>query len=168
MSTVGLDKWMAQLTVTDAPRPRANVLAALKFFDARIPTLAPPLALSFLQAMDLSRIVREVLLHPGDGLIAFRSGSESPFKLFYARRGASKHSSGINPFGRTAVGFRPRIPCSALESYTTGAKDVWSLVSSDQTLVIAPRAASWSVMAIGGGLQLIIPNAHNVLEVTSV
>lgn len=165
MSEQGIAKWMGRLGTTDAPLPRANVRVALQFFATNMPSLPPTMALNFLLAMDLSRPVRALQLSPLDRLIAFRSGVESPFKLFYTRSGASAHSSGINPFGRTAVRFRPRMACPALESWTTGAKDVWSLVSDDQQLVVAPRAAAWSVIAFGGGVQLIVPNAHRYLEV---
>lgn len=167
MSERGIAQWMGQLSTTDAPLPRTNVKVAVQFFDTHMSALPPSMAVNFLLAMDLSRPVRALQLWPADRLIAFRSGVESPFKLFYARSGASMHSSGINPFGRTAVHFRPRVPCPALESYTTGAKDVWSLVADYQQLVVAPRAASWSVMAFGGGVQLIVPNAQRCLEVTS-
>ena len=125
------------------------------------------MALNFMLATDLSISVKAIQLTPRDNLIAFRAGNESPFKLFYARAGASQHSSGINPHGRTAVRFSVRTPCPALESYTTGAKDVWSLVADYQKLSVAPRAGSYSVTAFGGGIQLLIPNSHRYLEVVA-
>ncbi len=74
-------------------------------------------------------------LAPHEGLIAFRSGSQSPARLFSSSTRRVETQRWHQPFGRAAVGFRPRLPCRALQSYTTGAKDVWSLVSIAQTLV---------------------------------
>ncbi len=165
MSDAGLAKWFVQLNATDAPLPRANLKTALNFFDTNMPTLPASMALNFVLAMDLSRPVQAIQLSPHDNLIAFRAGNESPFKLFYTRSGASMHDSGINTFGRTAVRFRVRTPCPALESYTTGAKDVWSMAAEYQSLTIAPRDGSYGVMAYGGGIQLIVPNSTQFLEV---
>lgn len=167
MTDMGLVKWFVQLNATDAPRPRANLKTALKFFHTQMATLPPSMALNFMLATDLSRSVKAIQLSSRDNLIAFRSGYESPFKLFYTRTGGSKQTSGINPFGRTAVRFKVRMPCPALESYTTGAKDVWSMVADYQRLTLAPRDGSFSVMAAGGGIQLIIPKSYRFLEVVS-
>ena len=153
MTQQGLSKWFAQLEATDAPRSRENLKVALKFFHSHMTSLSPSMALNFMLATDLSKPVRAIQLTSRDNLIAFRAGNESPFKLFYTRSGASKHSSGINPFGRTTVRFSVRVPCPALESYTTGTKDVWSLVADYQQLRVAPRAGSYSVTAFGGGVQ---------------
>lgn len=165
LSERGLGKWLAPLGVTPAPMPRTNVRTALAFFARHMPTLPAPLAFEFLRAMDLSRPVRALTLHPPDGLIAFRTGSESPFKLFYARRGASQFDSGINPAGRSVVRFRVRAAAPALESYTTGAIDVWTIPAEGDPRTIAPRVNSSGYMAMGGGLQLIVPRAPTVLEV---
>jgi hypothetical protein len=166
MSDAGLDKWLAQVGVTPAPVPRGNVRTALRFFATHMPTLPPAMALNFLRAMDLSRPVSAPLLPVGERLIAFRTGSESPFKLFYTRSGASKYSSGINPAGRSAVHFTVRAPAPALESYTSGVVDVWTVRADDQTLTVAPRANSAGVMVAGGGTQLIVPRAPQVLVVS--
>ena len=165
MNETQLAKWFVQLNATDAPRSRANLKTALKFFHRHMARLPPDTALSFMLATDLSKPVKAIQLSSRDNLIAFRSGFESPFKLFYTRTGASKHTSGINPFGRTAVRFKVRMPCPALESYTTGTKDVWSLVDAKDELIVAPRNKSYSVMATGGGIQLIVPKSYRFLEV---
>jgi hypothetical protein len=114
--------------------------------------------------MDLSRPVRDLTLTAADRVIAFRVGNESPFKLFYTRAGASPNASGINPHGRSAVRFGVRGTARALESYTTGTLDVWTLPGDDQPLVFAPRANRSGVMVTGGGIQLIIPRSHSVLQ----
>lgn len=167
MTDKGLAKWFVQLNASDAPRPRANLKTALKFFHTQMSSLSPSMALNFMLATDLSKSVKAINLTSSDKLIAFRAGNESPFKLFYTRSGASTHTSGINPFGRTAIRFKVRTPCPALESYTTGAKDVWSLVADYQKLTVAPRDGSYSVMAFGGGIQLIIPISWRFLEIVS-
>ena len=165
MSDAGLDKWLAQVGVTPAPVPRQNVRTALRFFAQHMPTLPPAMAMSFLRAMDLSKPVRVPVLPVGERLIAFRSGNESPFKLFYTRPGASKYSSGINPAGRSAVHFTVRAPAPALETYTSGVVDVWTVPADGQHTTVAPRANSTGVMVAGGGIQLIIPRAPQVLLV---
>jgi hypothetical protein len=104
-------------------------------------------------------------LTSADHVIAFRTGQESPFKLFYTRAGASAHHSGINPHARTAIRFSIRIPCPARESYTTGAIDTWSVPAEYQQLTVAPRAGSFGHMALGGGIQLIIPDSFRYLVV---
>ncbi len=129
MTEAGIDKWFTQLRARDAPVPRENVKTAFRFFDLHTPGLAADLALSFLLAMDLSRPVRSIPLMPKERVIAFRTGQESPFKLFFTRSGASVHLSGVNPHGRSAVHFRVRVPCPALESYTTGTIDTWSITA---------------------------------------
>ncbi|HTV22565.1 MAG TPA: hypothetical protein VMG12_27945 [Polyangiaceae bacterium] len=164
-SDVGIDKWVAEVGVTDAPVPRRNLRTALAFFRQAMPTLGAAMAANFLRAMDLSRPVHDVMLTPADRVIAFRVGNESPFKLFYTRSGASQHSSGINPHGRSVVRFGVRGSARALESYTTGTLDVWTVPSDDQPLVFAPRANRSGVMVAGGGIQLIIPRSHSVLRV---
>ena len=165
LSDQGIAKWFEQLGATDAPIPRANVRTALQFFSRHMSTLPAEMALNFLRAMDLSRPVKSLTLTSADSVIAFRVGNESPFKLFYTRSGASPHSSGINPAGRSAVRFRVRTAAPALESYTTGAIDVWTVPAREQQLTVAPRANSTGYMAAGGGTQLIIPRSYDVLEV---
>jgi len=160
-----IGEWLEQLGVTDAPLPRGNVRTALQFFSRHMPTLPPNMALNFLLAMDLSRPVKSLTLSPAEAVIAFRVGTEPPFKLFYTRSGASPHSSGINSAGRSIVRFRVRMPAPALESYTTGAIDVWTVPARGQQLTIAPRARKQGYMVAGGGMQLIIPRSDDVLEV---
>ncbi len=168
MSDKGVAKWIAALSVTDAPARRAGIKTSLQFFQSKMPGLPSAMALNFLLAMDLSRSVAVVTLQKGEKVIAFRNRTESEFKLFYTRPGASVHASGINPQGRIAVQYSVHNPTSALESYTTGAIDVWSVPAADQKLSIAPRASSYGVMASGGGIQLVIPDAARNLTITNV
>jgi hypothetical protein len=169
-SDAGIDKWIAELGVTNAPVPRKGIRTALAFFAHAMPRLSTADAVGFLSAMDLSKPVVETTLREGERLLGFRTGSESPFKLFFARRGASAHSSGINTNGRGAVHFVVRGPVTALESSTGGTKDSWTRTSSSQAVSVAPRAQKWfgrdfGVMVAGGGGQLIIPESYTHLLV---
>lgn len=168
MSKEGVSKWIGALSVTDAPVRRQGIEASLRFFQKHMPRLPASMALNFLAAMDLSRRVGEASLGKNDKVIAFRSRSEAEFKLFYTRSGASKHNSGINPHGRVAVQYVVHQPTTALESYTSGAIDVWSIPADYQRSAIAPRAGTYGVMVFGGGTQLIIPNAARNLTLTRV
>jgi hypothetical protein len=170
LSDKGIDKWIAELGCTNAPVPRQNIKTALGFFAREMPLLSIADAVGFLAAMDLSKRVEEVMLAKGERVIGFRTGSESPFKLFFARRGASSHVSGINNVNRGPVHFVVRVPLCALESSTTGAKDTWTRSAPGQQVSFAPRAKKWfgqefGVMATGGGGQLIIPESHSNLLV---
>ena len=170
LSDVGLDKWVAEIGCTSAPVPRQNIRTALAFFAREMPRLPVADALGFLVAMDLSKVVREVTLNAGERLIGFRTETESPFKLFFARRGASMHTSGVNPTGRGPVHFVVRTPVRALESATTGAKDTWTRPAPGQPATVSPRAKKWfgkefGVMASGGGGQLIVPESYSELLV---
>lgn len=160
-SDAGLKKWASTLGIPDSPVRLTAIATSLKFFELYMPRLSLELAEDFLRATDTSRAVRSIQLRPKDRVIAFRKAGEAEFKLFYTRAGNSKYSSGLNPNGRTAVHFQVRVPCAALESYTTGAIDTWSYPSS---LSIAMRKNATGYMASGGGLQLIIPDAHRFLE----
>jgi hypothetical protein len=166
-SDAGVAKWVQALGVVNAPTPNRSIRTALAFFSEHMPTLSPDMAANFIRAMDVSRSVSRVTLTPADHVIAFRLGNESPFKLFYTRAGASPMRSGINAAGRTIVRFRPRVPAPALESFTTGTIDVWTVRADDQPLTVAPRANTAGVMVAGGGVQLIIPRSYAVLEVTA-
>jgi hypothetical protein len=163
-SDVGISKWIAEVGVSDAPIPRKNLRTALAFFSHHMPALGCAMAANFLRAMDLSRPVSDRLLTPADRVIAFRVGNESPFKLFHTRAGASPYSSGINPAGRSIVRFEVRGTARALESYTSGTLDVWTIPSDDQPLTFSPRANRSGVMVSGGGTQLIIPRSYAVLR----
>ncbi|HXI19618.1 MAG TPA: hypothetical protein VNH46_00950 [Gemmatimonadales bacterium] len=170
LSEKGLDKWVAEIGCTSAPIPRQNIRTALAFFAREMPGLPVADALGFLVAMDLSKPVREVTLAAGERVIGFRTGTESPFKLFFARRGASMHSSGVNPTGRGPIHFRVRQAVRALESWTTGAKDTWTQPAPGQPASVSPRAKKWfgqefGVLAPGGGGQLIIPESYSELLV---
>ena len=169
-SEPGLDRWVAEVGVTNAPVPRQGVRTALKFFAAQMPTLSTEMALNFLRAMDLSRKVEAVTLRPGEPLIAFRTDAEinaSPFRLFYARPGASMFDSGINHAGRRIVRFKARTAAPALETYTTGAIDIWTVRENAQPTTVVPRKNTTGVMAMGGGAQLVVPNAAAVLELSA-
>jgi len=167
-SDAGISKWIAQLNVSIAPMTRLGVKTALAFFQNRMPTLPPQMAFNFLLAMDLSKRVNNINLRLNEELLAFRSPSEPEFKLFHTRPGASKHNSGVNPAGRVAVQYQVHQSCPALESYTTGAIDVWSIPASGQMTTVAPRSNSTGVMAMGGGIQLIIPDASRYLTLQRV
>src|SRR3954469_22129638 len=99
-SDAGIAKWVAELGCTDAVIPRRNIKVALEFFATQMPELSLADAVSFLAAMDLSKPVNRVFLPPGARLIGSPPPTESPFKLFFARRGSSPHRSGINTAGR--------------------------------------------------------------------
>lgn len=166
-SDAGITKWIEAVGVTDAPVPRKNLRTALCFFSQAMPALSTGLAGDFLRAMDLSKPVNERVLTPADHVIAYRVGTESPFKLFYTRAGSSRYSSGINPAGRSIVRFEVRTTARALETYTSGTLDVWTLPASDQPITVAPRSNKTGVMVAGGGTQLIIPRAVALLKVVS-
>ena len=126
-------------------------------------------ALSFLMAMDLSREVRPVWLHRGDRIIGFRKPTQSPFALFFTRRGNSAHKSGIDTETREVVHFDVRTSVEALESYTTAANDFWTRAPTRSASegTVTPRgllyfgsAFSTGILAAGGGLQLIIPRSY--------
>lgn len=170
LSDAGVDKWIAEIGCTNAPMPRENLKVALRFFDTELPLLPIGDAVSFLAAMDLSKPVRRIVLSTGERLIGFRTPTESPFKLFFARRGQSRHSSGINVESRGPVHFAVRSAVPALESFTTGAIDTWTARRPGQAITVAPRAKKWfgkefGVMAIGGGQQLIVPESYSRLVV---
>ncbi|MEM9588356.1 MAG: hypothetical protein AAGA03_13820 [Planctomycetota bacterium] len=165
LSSAGVDKWIGELGVVNAPRARQGITVGLKFFDQFMSRLPPPMAAEFLRATDLSRPVRSIRLSIGERIIAFRKAGEPEFKLFYTRPGNSKHSSGLNPHNRSALHYTVRMACAALESYTTGAIDTWSYPSS---MAISVRTNSTGYMAAGGGLQLIVPDAHRYLQLVPV
>jgi len=172
LSEAGLAKWISELGCVDAPIPRLGIRTALSFFSREMPGLAILEAVSFLAAMDLSKPITDVTLAPGERVIGFRTGNESPFKLFFARRGASMHASGINTVGRGPVHFVVRTLVRALESSTTGAKDSWTRTAQGQNVSFTPRAKKWfgkefGVIVQGGGGQLIIPESHSTLLVES-
>ncbi len=161
-SDTDIRKWIDELGIVNAALPRDGVAKSLSFFDRHMPRLGVEQASDFLRAMDLSRPVRSVMLTSHDRVIAFRRAGEAEFKLFYCRSGSSKYESGINPEGRSVVRFRVRLNCPALESYSTGVIDTWSYPSN---MTIAPRKKSYGYMAMGGGAQLLIPDAHRWLEI---
>jgi hypothetical protein len=170
LSDAGIGKWIAEIGCTDAPVPRAGVRTALEFFAREMAALPIRDAVSFLAAMDLSKPVRMIVLRPGERLIGFRTATESPFKLFFARRGQSPHRSGINTASRGPVHFVVRSPAPALESFTTGAIDTWTARAPGQPASVSPRAKKWfgveyGVVAMGGGGQLIIPESYSHLIV---
>jgi hypothetical protein len=169
-SEAGVAKWIAEIGCTNAPIPKQNIKAALAFFDTKMPGLPIADAVAFLTAMDPSRPVSGVFLQPGERLIGFRTEAESPFKLFFARRGAAPQTSGINDAGRGPVHYVVRYAAPALESFTASAIDTWTPRRPGQPLTVTPRAKKWfgrefGVMAAGGGKQLIIPQSYSHLLV---
>jgi hypothetical protein len=164
-SDTGLDKWVAELGCTNAPVPRQGIRTALAFFAREMPGLPVPDAADFLGAMDLSKPVQEVTLRPGERVIGFRTATESPFKLFFARRGASPDMLGVNAAGRSPIHYVVRTPVRALESHTAGAKDTWTRPASRQPASVAPRTRAFGVLAGGGAKQLIIPDSYSRLLV---
>ena len=104
--------WIAELGCVNAPIPRRNVRVALAFFDAQMPSLSVADAVGFLSAIDLSKPVARVHLKAGERLIGFRTQTESPFKLFFARRGSNPHGVGINTAGRSRGPFHRALPCA--------------------------------------------------------
>jgi hypothetical protein len=172
LSEAGIDKWVAELGCTSAPVPRQNIQAALTFFAREMPHLCIEDAVGFVAAMDLSKSVGEVTLKPGERLIAFRTGFESPYKTFFARRGASAEASGINTAFRAPVHFVVRMLVPALETFTTSVKVIHGRSMPGQRLSVTPRAKKWfdsefGVTAMGGGRQLIIPESYAHLLVES-
>lgn len=170
LSDVGVAQWIGEIGCTNAPIPRRNIKVALAFFDAQMPELSIADAVSFLAAMDLSKVVNRVYLQAGERLIGFRTQTESPFKLFFTRRGASPHGIGVNPAGRGPVHFVVRSPVVALESFTTAASDTWTAPAPGQAATVTPRARKWfgkefGVLASGGAGQLIIPQSFRHLLV---
>ena len=170
LSDAGAAKWIAEIGCTDALIPRRNIKLALEFFDGLMPSLSIADAVSFLAAMDLSKPVNRVYLRPGERVIGFRTPTESPYKLFFARRGSSPFKAGINTARRGPVHFTVRSTVQALESFTTGAIDTWTPRQAGQPVTVAPRARKWfgtefGVMAMAGGAQLIIPESCSHLLV---
>jgi hypothetical protein len=170
LSVAGLEKWLAELSVPDAPERRANLTRALRFLAHRMRSLPIGDAVLFLAAMDLSRHVGETLLPKGTRLVAFRTPTESPFKLFFAREGTAADDCGINTAGRQPIHYVVRTPAWALESFSSGVIDVWSPHDASMARYTSPRAARWSsrdlgVLAVGGAAQLIIPGSYAHLDV---
>ena len=170
LSDAATAKWIEEIGCTNATIPRRNIKVALGFFDALMPELSIADAVSFLAAMDLSKAVNRVHLLPGERIIGFRTQTESPFKLFFARRGASPQALGINSSGRGPVSFVVRNSLVALESFTSGAIDTWTPRRPEHPVTVAPRAKKWfgkefGVMTLAGGSQLIIPQSYSHLLV---
>jgi hypothetical protein len=173
-SDAGIAAWVAEIGCTDAVIPRRNIKVALEFFATQMPELSLADAASFLAAMDLSKPVNRVYLTPGDRVIGWRTPTDAPFKLFFARRGNSPQRSGINTAGRGPVHFTVKTTVLALESFTTGTVDTWTPRPPGQPGVLrSPRARKWfgaerdfGMMAMAGGQQLIIPasSSHLLVE----
>lgn len=70
LSAAGIQKWIKELSVTDAPVPRDGVRTALAFFERHMSSLPPSAALEFLRATDLSNPVTARLLSAGEKVIA--------------------------------------------------------------------------------------------------
>lgn len=149
----GDQKWLGELGATPAPMTRAGLATALQFFHRYMPALPRSMQLAFLKGMDLHKPVRVVTLAPPQEVAAFRKATEDPLKLFYTRVGTSMHALGVNPSTRGFQRFRVMHPVVALESRASAARDTWT--------------EKREYVASGGGLQLVIPNAHAVLALVT-
>lgn len=158
MSEAGITKWIAALGVPDAPFRREGIRAALSFFAQNMSGLSTDDAIDFLFAMDLTKPVRPVYLWPGEKLVAFRHPTESPFKLFFARPGASVHQSGVDVAGRSIARFVVRASAPALESVATSVVVTWGGARGP---AIAPRKMTYGPMGFGGGAQLLVPQSYS-------
>jgi len=147
----GLEKWIAEIGVTDAPVPRAGVQTALDFFHRQMPESPRTIRVAFLKAMDLSKPVRAITLYPPFVVAAFRLCNEDPFKLFYTKAGTSVAQLAVNPSRRSFQRYRIAQLASVLESRCAPAIDTWT---DDR------RYYSGG----GGGIQYIIPWSFRVLE----
>lgn len=164
----GVTEWLKELGVSNAPVPRDGVAVSLEFFRNHLPSLPLEKLSSFLRAMDLSQPVRATTVQTGERLVGFRNKPRDLGALFYARSGASPHTSGIVASGRSIERYRACRPAPALQSYAAGAIDFWTSTNLPaRKLTIAPRANSVGVMVAGGGLQLLIPHASRYLEVVT-
>jgi len=164
-----LGRWFEAMGTTDAAVPREGLSRTLRFFLLHMPNITLADALCFCIAMDFSQTVEAVRLHPGDQIIAFRTPGECEFKLFYIRPGRDRFSSGINPLDRLCVRFKVREPAVALESITAPAVDTWTKKRpGDPQGTAAGRLMTLGYQARGGGLQLLIPNAAQHLNITNV
>ncbi|MBI1249417.1 hypothetical protein GC197_16450 [bacterium] len=166
-SEEGVARWIAALQVPDNSMRRSGIETALQFFQLRMPTLPAKTALCFLQSIDLTRVVRSVVLSPGQKLAAFRKKGESEVKLFYVRTGPNKQTEGLRPTGKVAVPYSLSTPAAALESHTTGKFDVWSLPAAWRQITVASRANTSGAAQTIGGVQLIIPDAAKSLKETA-
>lgn len=173
LSEQELDAWFAELNASNAPLPRQNVRCALTFLHQHQRTDVQD-AISWINAMDLSKPVRTVHLKPGDKLIAFRTDPHEPFGEFYTRSGASKYRTGINAQGRSVMHYEVRLLVKALEAHTTGVNDWWTPRGAHQRTSFTPRALprrdlpeARGVLAAGGDIQLMIFDAARYLRVTN-
>ena len=175
----GLRKWTQVLSIPDAPVRIAGLTAALRFFWGQMPTLPALDAYDFIAAMDLSKPVNDhCRIRKDEYLIAARTWSEQPYKLFYTRPGRSMHFSGIDTyssgkpdqFNRHTVKFKVLMDIKVLESYTASTVDVWTPKAPGTHLTTAVRAPikgrlpMGGTMVAGGNVQLIIPTARDVLR----
>ncbi len=148
----GLDKWISQLGVTNAPVPRAGVQTALDFFYRHMPELPRRLRLAFLRGMDLSKPVRELTLVSPCTVAAFRKCNEDPFKLFYTKPGTGIDRAGLNPSDRQFIRYRLVRTATVLESRCSPALDIWT---DDRHYF----------QAAGGAIQFIIPESYRYLKI---
>lgn len=168
LSETGLARWIAALSIPDAPVRRAGVRTTLHFLALRMPTLPTDMALSFFRGMDLSKEVKIVRVESGELLAATRTFYESPYRLFFTRVGRNLENSGINPNGRHTLTYRAFMAFDALESFTCAANDFWTARAPGQSGSIAPHAKTFGVLAAGGNTQLLIPSSAATLRVEHV
>ena len=172
-SPEGLRKWLAVLSIPPAPLRVAGLTAVLRFFSAQMPGLPALDAYDLIAAMDLSKPVNDrARIVPGEMLLAARTWDESPYKLFYTRPGRTMHDSAVVTEGRRTVKFKVIFAARVLESYAAPAIDVWTPTVPGTHQTTAMRAPvrgrsllpAGGVMALGGNVQLIVPNAALVLR----
>jgi hypothetical protein len=185
-----LARWLALVGATDAKVPRDNVRSALRFLAERLPATPANEALSFLMAMDLSKIVSPTKLTVGTRLIGFREAG-APRKgdtrpdlraKFFAFPGASPHRLGIHVASRVVVHYNVHTEGWALSSYASGALDYWTedapphgatstfAAMSLGTTGMHPTFSSiklntTGVHATGGDRQLLLPQAWRYVEI---
>lgn len=167
-SDAGLARWIQALGIPDAPVRRAGVKTTLEFLARQMASLPVATAVSFMRAMDLSKPVKVAQIAKGETLVATRTFTESPYKLFFTRVGRSLQNSGINPANRHSVIYTAFLPFTALESFAAPAIDTWTPQSKGQKTTVAPQANTFGVMAAGGNTQLLIPNSASKVRVERV
>jgi len=150
----GLDKWIAELRITNAPVPRSGLKVALDYFHFQMPSLPRNLRLAFLKAMDLSKPVRTYTLLPPLELAAFRKCNEDPFKLFYTKIGTGMQHVGLNPENRSFLRYTLTSAVPVLESRCAPALDKWT---NDRSYFLGA----------GGAIQYIIPESFRCLELAA-
>jgi len=149
-----IEKWLAELGVSDAPLPRAGVELSVHFLHSWMPELDRVTIKGFLKGMDLSKPVATAFLDVGATLTAFRVVGGRQLGTFYTKPGTSAYLLGIDPTDRVFRRFQVFRRVLVLQSYAIGFR-----VPSDGLRLTS------AYLAAGGGVQYIVPRATTVLEV---